>query len=257
MKRDLLSRFMSRVEKIPFVECWLWVGATASKGYGSFWVGNRTVQAHRWLWELERGAIPSGLQLDHLCRVRNCVRPSHLEPVTGRENFMRGFAPSAQSLRRRIQAQGCSAGHPLSRWDERRHRCRDCHADGEAARYETARGGRQKPRLRRSIAALTRVAHVDGAVDAPRFLAIAVKIRPPRVAHLPREFSAEDSRAVRVVRAWCGLYRAMIVRDAREWPAVDRCSACVLRRSRATERVLLSDYPEIAKEMGIAASTTT
>ena len=67
--------------------CWLWTGATAS-GYGLFW-DERQVRAHRWAYESEVGPIPEGLQLDHLCRVPLCVRPDHLEPVTGAENMRR------------------------------------------------------------------------------------------------------------------------------------------------------------------------
>ena len=72
--------------------CWLWIGAHKDKrgGYGNFWGGDTTVYAHRWVYEYFRGPIPKGLQIDHLCRIRTCVNPLHLEIVTQRENIRRG-----------------------------------------------------------------------------------------------------------------------------------------------------------------------
>jgi hypothetical protein len=67
--------------------CWFWVGAINKKGYGTFKVGSKTVIAHRWAY----GPVPEGLTLDHLCRVRHCVNPNHLEPVTSAENQRRGM----------------------------------------------------------------------------------------------------------------------------------------------------------------------
>lgn len=66
--------------------CWLWTGSQDGKGYGKTGRG----RIHRIVYEELVGPIPDGLQLDHLCRVRNCVNPAHLEPVTGRENVRRG-----------------------------------------------------------------------------------------------------------------------------------------------------------------------
>jgi hypothetical protein len=67
----------------------------------------RVRQAHRFAWELLRGAIPDGLTLDHLCRNRRCVNPDHLEPVTAVENTMRGQAPHAINARK----THCLRGH--------------------------------------------------------------------------------------------------------------------------------------------------
>ena len=60
-------------------DCWLWTGSLNSSGYGP----------HRALWELLNGPVPEGLDLDHLCNVRHCIRPDHLEPVTRAENGRR------------------------------------------------------------------------------------------------------------------------------------------------------------------------
>jgi hypothetical protein len=70
-------------------DCWEWTGARTPAGYGVFWTGQKVNYAHRVLYELLVEPIPEGLHIDHLCRVRHCVRPSHLEPVTIAENNRR------------------------------------------------------------------------------------------------------------------------------------------------------------------------
>lgn len=70
--------------------CWVWQRATGKLGYGNGYRGGKQRNMHRWYYEQAKGAIPPGLQLDHLCRVRPCVNPDHLEPVTNRENCHRG-----------------------------------------------------------------------------------------------------------------------------------------------------------------------
>lgn len=69
--------------------CWLWQGAT-HRGYGRVCHERRSWVAHRFFYTALVGPIPEGLTLDHLCRVRNCVNPAHLEPVTAIENYRRG-----------------------------------------------------------------------------------------------------------------------------------------------------------------------
>ncbi len=72
--------------------CWVWLLPLTRKGYALMHSPERKrrVSAHRYFYERFIGPIPEGLQIDHLCRVRHCVNPSHLEPVTNRENQMRG-----------------------------------------------------------------------------------------------------------------------------------------------------------------------
>lgn len=73
--------------------CWLWTGAKNNRGYGSTWDGDSgTALAHRVVYELLVGAIPDGLTIDHLCRVKSCVNPQHMEPVTRSENNSRAAA---------------------------------------------------------------------------------------------------------------------------------------------------------------------
>lgn len=78
--------------------CWLWNGRLNASGYGVF----HQTPAHRLVYELLVGPIPDGLVLDHLCRVRHCVNPDHLEPITQEENM------------RRARLTSCRRGHPLS-----------------------------------------------------------------------------------------------------------------------------------------------
>jgi hypothetical protein len=71
--------------------CWIWKGAVHATGYGQIkWKGQSTV-AHRVVYELTKGAIPKGLYLDHLCSVKLCVNPEHLEPVTQKVNIQRAW----------------------------------------------------------------------------------------------------------------------------------------------------------------------
>jgi hypothetical protein len=70
--------------------CWIWQGRKDRLGYCRLWVDGALRLAHRHVYERERGPIPAGLDLDHLCRVPSCVNPAHLEPVTHAENVRRG-----------------------------------------------------------------------------------------------------------------------------------------------------------------------
>lgn len=86
-------------------DCWEWVGARFGSGYGAINRDGHTISAHRVSYELLVGPIPDGLELDHLCRNRWCVRPDHLEPVVHVENVRRSpLGPSARTH--------CPQGHP-------------------------------------------------------------------------------------------------------------------------------------------------
>ena len=70
--------------------CWLWQRCVQKDGYGTVHYHSKTYLAHRLFYELFEGPMPAGLEIDHLCRVRNCVNPKHLEPVDHQTNMDRG-----------------------------------------------------------------------------------------------------------------------------------------------------------------------
>jgi len=89
--------------------CWEWVGAIQPNGYGVFGISPRQkILAHRASFEIAKGPIPDGLEIDHLCRNRSCCNPAHLEAVTHQENKRRESA----SYRARVTT--CPRGHAYS-----------------------------------------------------------------------------------------------------------------------------------------------
>lgn len=128
------ERFLEKVEFDG--ECWLWRAAKDPCGYGQFYWNGRPHKAHRVAYALTFGAIPKGKELDHLCRVRHCVRPSHLDPVSHRENVKRGIRGAITTH--------CPQGHP---YDEANtaiqtngaRRCRACSRAKSLARAHAAR----------------------------------------------------------------------------------------------------------------------
>ena len=132
-------RFWAKVDKQPGVDaCWLWTGCKHPKGYGRFGLGTRsegTIYAHRFAYESEHGPVPQPLQLDHLCRIRHCVRPSHLEPVTSRVNLLRGETVTARNAAK----THCIHGHEFTTGNTRieRNGSRRCRTCARQAAYET------------------------------------------------------------------------------------------------------------------------
>lgn len=87
--------------------CWIWHGCILKGGYGQIqWEGRRQY-AHRVSYQIFKGEIFEGLFLDHLCRNRACVNPEHLEPVTPRENLLRGMTKAAENAKK----THCPEGH--------------------------------------------------------------------------------------------------------------------------------------------------
>lgn len=109
----------------------MWLGYRKPNGYGEMGIGRKVFLAHRVAYELFVGPIPDGMTLDHKCRERACVNPDHLEPVTNRENILRGISPSAQNA----HATHCTQGHPFDdentysyTWDRTGQKARICKA---------------------------------------------------------------------------------------------------------------------------------
>lgn len=91
--------------------CLRFKGAHDRQGYGRVSRGDRLYGAHQWAWIVANGPVPDGLELDHLCRVRDCVEVTHLEPVTHQENMRRSEAGYARGAQLRAKTH-CPQGHP-------------------------------------------------------------------------------------------------------------------------------------------------
>jgi hypothetical protein len=105
---DQLALFLSHVHVSPF-GCWVWQGKRNEAGYGRFTCGGKQRFAHRVAYTWLNGDIPSGLDLDHLCRNRACINPDHLDPVTHKENQYRsrkGKCPKGHPQRERKSGRG-------------------------------------------------------------------------------------------------------------------------------------------------------
>lgn len=110
-REHLLARFWAKVNKTD--TCWLWTGSINKRGYGRVRRGGkvgRIILAHRYAYEASIGPIPAGLVIDHVCRVKHCVNPSHLEAVPDRVNVARGIGPTAVNARK----THCKRGHEFT-----------------------------------------------------------------------------------------------------------------------------------------------
>ena len=134
-----IENFDNKHRPESFVEgmtdCWTWQGFRDRDGYGVFRVGTKTKRAHRVAYEAAMGEIPqcdetgSRIDIDHLCRVRHCVRPDHLEAVTHQENTRRGNTIAARSA----AVTHCPSGHEYAGQNllvgrDGKRRCRACRA---------------------------------------------------------------------------------------------------------------------------------
>jgi len=133
------ERFWLSVDKTA--ECWEWTGTRSKAGYGQFPLSSspKQVRAHRFAYENLVAPIPDGLTIDHLCRNRGCVNPSHLEPVTLAENVRRS------SIFRRKNPTACPHGHPypenaLLRANGSIKDCRACNRRRAREFYHRTRG---------------------------------------------------------------------------------------------------------------------
>jgi hypothetical protein len=130
------ERFWPKVDVRGEDECWTWLAGKDGHGYGKFYVdrSRRNFKAHRFAYLLVRGELPE-LELDHLCRNPSCVNPAHLEPVTHRENMVRGNGISG-----RARLKQCQRGHPFDAVNTRikvngTRACRTCQRIAQRIRY--------------------------------------------------------------------------------------------------------------------------
>lgn len=127
--------------------CMIWNGGKTLGGYGMFAAkpahrGTVQEMAHRWAYEEKVGPIPVGFDIDHLCRVRACVNPDHLEPVTRAENIRRAAAFKTS----------CPAGHEYTpdntyiRPGTVHRKCRTCASDRDLMRADVKNAKRRAKR---------------------------------------------------------------------------------------------------------------
>ena len=150
IEERLIAGFWRRVDMSNEQGCWLWTGASQASGYGHTYIGGgrrhaRYAMAHRVAYEYWFGSIPDGKQIDHLCRNRACVRPSHLEVVTPRQNILRSPLGAGERARR----THCPKGHPYDdsntyRSPRNQRSCRTCMREFAAERYRQRREKRDQ-----------------------------------------------------------------------------------------------------------------
>jgi hypothetical protein len=107
LNREDIEAKIKRYTVIDGNGCWLWQRCLSVGGYARVGGGRNL---HRLSYEIFVGPIPDGLHIDHLCRVKTCVNPAHLEPVTRHENLLRSFSASGINHRK----THCLRGHDLS-----------------------------------------------------------------------------------------------------------------------------------------------
>ena len=109
-KQDVSAYLEEMSTPVPVTGCMLWLGSQSVHGYAIGYIGGKSIRLHRLSYELRNGPIPDGLVIDHLCRVRCCVNPDHLEAVTNAENVLRGISGPALNLRK----SHCKRGHKFT-----------------------------------------------------------------------------------------------------------------------------------------------
>lgn len=145
--RPAMVRFWQKVRIMPN-GCWQWQGAVSGDGgkgeayggYGQLRNKYRIFFAHRYAYEALHARIEDGMYLDHLCRNHGCVNPLHLEPVTQRENVLRGVGACSVNAKK----THCPKGHPLDGDNVlvektpcgKGRKCRTCHNDRQRLAYQ-------------------------------------------------------------------------------------------------------------------------
>lgn len=130
------ARFWAKVDKTG--TCWLWTASVGNHGYGQMGVAGGVQLAHRIAYALAFGEIPEGLTIDHLCMVKRCVNPGHLEAVSRAENVRRAHDSGVY-----YSLAHCPQGHPRTPdvWrtkQDGRHYCAECHRARQRAKAGAA-----------------------------------------------------------------------------------------------------------------------
>lgn len=122
--------------------CWIWRGRENQDGYGRLMAGGTTQLAHRYVYSQLVGPIPEGLQIDHLCRVRMCVNPEHLEPVTQRVSLNRGEGASHRAARADLCQSGRHRFSEVGFYVNAKgcRNCRACTSERNARNYRRRMG---------------------------------------------------------------------------------------------------------------------
>lgn len=102
MEKRYIDRFWSKVDKSG--ACWNWTAWVNEKGYGYFYDGHKMRRVHRLAYNLVKGSLPRGLEIDHICSSRRCANPDHLEAVTHQVNCQRGIGSKTH----------CAQGHEFT-----------------------------------------------------------------------------------------------------------------------------------------------
>ncbi len=141
-EEEVVAHIMANIQEVPCVPlrepCWVWLRARNSWGYGNIRWNKKYHGVHRLMYLLTVGEIPAPLVPDHLCRVRNCANPSHLELVTEQVNILRGISVSA---RHAIKTH-CPSGHPYDAGNTYVYRgsryCKTCTRERDKGRVRSS-----------------------------------------------------------------------------------------------------------------------
>lgn len=105
--------------------CWLWTGALTGNKYSRIVINYKSLYGHRYFYTYYKGPVPEGLVIDHLCKIRHCCNPDHLEAVSQKENVARGLLRET-NLQRHAERTHCKHGHVFDRRTTKQRYCSIC-----------------------------------------------------------------------------------------------------------------------------------
>ncbi|MDX2309344.1 MAG: HNH endonuclease [Hyphomicrobium sp.] len=147
LSAPVIAKFWAVVDKQSADDCWPWLGPLNAKGYGRFAANGSVEMAHRSSVRLSGRDIPPGFEVDHICRNRRCVNPSHLRVVTHQENLLSGQTIAAANAAK----THCRKGHPLSTGNlvqgSGKRVCKECRRARSEAEYVPSTDRRRRRHL--------------------------------------------------------------------------------------------------------------